>query len=922
MRPLKLTISAFGPYAGTMTLDLDRLGDRGLYLITGDTGAGKTTIFDAIAFALYGEASGSSRSANMFRSKYADPATPTEVELTFLYAGKEYRIRRNPDYERPKTRGEGVTVEKANAELHCPDGRVFTKVREVNEAVSELLGIDHNQFSQIVMIAQGDFQKFLQASTEERIVIFQKLFQTKGYARLQERLKEEASGLKAEIDQNLNDVRRAAGAIACAPDSELQLTADRAAKGELTTEDVLALLDEVIALDQASEATLASEGKDIDRTLEAIHKTETVLSTRKQLQASLDAKRAQLADAEARCASALSVKQAAEEKEAEKTRLQNRAAVLSEALPSYEELETAKAAIEDTRRQQREKEADLSGQNAALEAAQAKLVEQKQALADVSTAGEDVIRLRNEKDAAAARKAEAESLQTAQQSLERQQINLKQAQAEYLRLSDLSKEAAQEYEQKNRQYLDEQAGILAESLQEGEPCPVCGSREHPRIAVKSAHAPTKEEVDLLKDRADRANQKAQTASSSASVLVGQVRTQEESVRAAAEALFGAGADDIPGRTRAELERLIERIAALEAAIAQAREKSERKARLEKAIPETESTISGLQTGIAELTAAKVALEEKQKQQQVQADTIRKKLEYASIDEARAQIAQLETAQKAIRDEQETAQQRYQQASGEKESLLGSIAENEKNLAEQTADDDEDAVRAKKAEAEAAQERIRARMKDVQQRMVKNEDARNRIKENVQAVADKEKQYGWLASLSDTANGTLSGKKEKIRLETYVQMAYFDRIIAKANTRLMIMTDGRYDLKRRTEAGNFRSQSGLELDVVDHYNGSERSVKSLSGGESFLASLSLALGLSDEIQSSAGGIQLDAMFVDEGFGSLDEESLQQAMKALSGLAEGSRLVGIISHVSELKERIDKQIVVTKRRSGGSTAEIVV
>ena len=189
------------------------------------------------------------------------------------------------------------------------------------------------------------------------------------------------------------------------------------------------------------------------------------------------------------------------------------------------------------------------------------------------------------------------------------------------------------------------------------------------------------------------------------------------------------------------------------------------------------------------------------------------------------------------------------------------------------------------------------------------------------LSELEKKYTWLKALSDTANGSVTGK-ERITLETYVQMTFFDRIIERANTRFFIMSGGQYELKRREEADSLRALSGLELSVIDYYNNTERSVKTLSGGESFKASLSLALGLSDEIQSSAGGIQLDTLFVDEGFGSLDEESLQQAMKALTGLTESNRLVGIISHVAELKERIDSQIVVTKERSGGSRARIVV
>ncbi len=203
----------------------------------------------------------------------------------------------------------------------------------------------------------------------------------------------------------------------------------------------------------------------------------------------------------------------------------------------------------------------------------------------------------------------------------------------------------------------------------------------------------------------------------------------------------------------------------------------------------------------------------------------------------------------------------------------------------------------------------------------NKSALQKIKLKSGDLDDYEKRYQWVLPLSNTANGKVAGK-EKIMLETYIQMTYFDRIISRANTRFMVMSGGQYELKRRKEAEDKKAQSGLDLDIIDHYNGTERSVKTLSGGESFKASLSLALGLSDEIQSIAGGIKLDTMFVDEGFGNLDDDSINQAMNALSGLAEGNRLVGIISHVSELKNRIDKQIVVAKEKSGGSKANIIM
>ena len=234
--------------------------------------------------------------------------------------------------------------------------------------------------------------------------------------------------------------------------------------------------------------------------------------------------------------------------------------------------------------------------------------------------------------------------------------------------------------------------------------------------------------------------------------------------------------------------------------------------------------------------------------------------------------------------------------------------------------DADAAGERRNEIVQKRSTLESELRDLHHRTETNREVLRQIEKQSAAIADVEKRLMTIGSLADTANGNLSGR-EKIMLETYVQMAYFDRIIERANTRFMVMSGGQYELKRRREADNNRSQSGLSLDVVDHYNGTERSVKTLSGGESFKASLSLALGLSDEIQASAGGIQLDTMFVDEGFGSLDEESLQQAMRALSGLAEGNRLVGIISHVPELREKIDRQIIVRKDRSGGSRVEVV-
>ena len=294
MRPLRLVLSAFGPYDGRTQLDLDRLGTGGLYLITGDTGAGKTTLFDAITFALYGEASGTNRIATMFRSKYAAPDTPTFVELTFLYQSKEYWVRRNPEYLRPKTRGEGFTAEKANAELHLPDGRVVTKQAEVNRAIADTLGIDCNQFTQIAMIAQGDFLKLLLAPTEERKKIFQKIFRTQLYQKLQERLKGEASKLRGAYDAASASIAQYIAGIACPPDCPPEHPLRMAAEGRLPVSETVLHIQAQIDADRAGQAACREQGQLLDRELEQINADLARAQERQKTQRSLLAARQSL----------------------------------------------------------------------------------------------------------------------------------------------------------------------------------------------------------------------------------------------------------------------------------------------------------------------------------------------------------------------------------------------------------------------------------------------------------------------------------------------------------------------------------------------------------------------------------------------------------------------------------------------------
>ena len=815
MRPLKLTLSAFGPYAGTTTLPLEQLGRGGLYLVTGDTGAGKTTLFDAITYALYDHSSGGVRDGAMLRSKYADPGTPTFVELEFEVRGQRYTVRRNPEYLRPKARGEGFTTEKADAALTYADGRPpVTKAKEVTAAVIDIIGLDYNQFSQIAMIAQGQFTRLLNATTEERSKIFRKLFRTQRYQKLQEALAEENSALtarRAALNAKLDAVLAGISYDAADPEAEVL----GALSAQMPPDAVATLLEGLTARQEAAAAQAADALTALDRQLSRL---QTTLGAAEQAERQRQEVAGELAKAR-----------------------------------STAQLESAKAS---TRRK------TLEALDAALTASEAELA----ALADADTR-------RVELEAEAARLAQRETAlnELARSLTECQHRNTtaRTAQEAYRQAAGRQTEAHSTRDTLERAFLDAQAGLLAQTLEEGAPCPVCGSTHHPAKAHLPRTAPTEVQVNKAKQAAAQADSAAQEASAAAREAL----TREQEGRA---------------QLRKDAEALL----------------PERFTSPEGPVP---LTVSLLKTALAEENDAlhTVQADLKQRQTKNHTDCRRKK----ELEAQRKAQAEQRTALEA----QVTA---AQQASAAAQAAVQTLE------ARQTA---EHTAQPQKIEAlKAEQNELLARRKAL---AVQEKDLNARLLPNRRALADHRKladqrdaldaRWQWVNALASTAGGTLSSK-QKIRLEAYIQMNYLDRILVHANTRLMQMTAGQYELER-IGAENQRSQSGLDLGVIDHYNGTRRSVKTLSGGESFKASL--ALGLSDEVQSTAGGIRLDTLFLDEGFGSLDEESLEQAIRVLSGLTEGDRLVGIISHVAALKDRIDRQVVVHKERSGGSWVEIV-
>ena len=921
MRPIKLVMSAFGPYAGRTELDLSRLGASGLYLITGDTGAGKTTIFDAITFALFGEASGNNREAGMFRSKYAEPDTPTEVELTFEYAGKQYFVKRSPEYERPKSRGEGTVVKAAWAELLCPDGHVITKTREVNRAVTEILGIDRDQFTQIAMIAQGDFLKLLLAPTEERKTIFRKLFHTANYSALQDRLKAESSALAKDYEKACDSIRQYIGGILCREGNALYEEVEKAKSGQLTVEAVLELLEALTRQDEYAVNAWKNELEAKEQSISAITQRLAKAEQQLKMQRSYEESSQKLALARPRLAELKAAKAAVESRKPETEKLRQRVSALKAELPDYEELDSRNALLVRLNGSVEKKEAELSARKETHAALRATLTELNEELSALKDADEKKQALEKQAEALDANLTAETELESALQEIADLEKDLQVKQSAYRAMFAEAEAKKQSYDVIHRMYLDEQAGILAETLEEGVPCPVCGSKSHPLPAVKAEKAPSKEELETAGAAYEKAQKLAAQASEKAGETKAQLLEKKEAVLKTARKLADAETFESIASLLARLKKETgEQRELVSEKLRNETKRVERKKLLEEMIPQKNTVLEELTSGMADLEKALAVSRSEQNALVQRIKELAEKRSFSSKAEAEKEITALSNRISGMDTAITRAVENYQEAEKEIAALKAAKAEAAKAL-EGKSECDSDAEKSRLIQETAEKSTILNKMQSASTGLSTN----RAILENVRARAEEatavESRLTWVKALSSTANGTLTGAR-KIMLETFVQMTFFDRILEKANTRLLVMTGQQYELKRRPTADNNRSQSGLELDVIDHYNGSVRSVKTLSGGESFKASLALALGLSDEIQSSAGGIRLDTMFVDEGFGSLDEESLQQAMRALSGLTEGDRLVGIISHVSELKEKIDKQIVVTKERSGGSRVNIVV
>ena len=923
MKPLKLTMSAFGSYAGKNVIDFTGQ-QQGIFLITGDTGAGKTTIFDAITYALYNQTSGGERNGNMMRSQYAQPETETYVELEFLYRGQTYRVRRNPDYKITKTLKNGKIREQKvphSVELTLPDGTVFPEKKNATDAkIIEILGLTADQFSQIMMIAQGDFLKLLYTKSDERKMIFSKLFRTDIYWKIQENLRRKSMEMDERIQENDRAFEQEKSRIIPLPESE-ELPLDE------LVERLRERLKDALKEQNLRRANVEELNKKITKyeeinklfvSLEKIRRTGKELEAR---QAESKERRQQIENAR-KADKVLVAEQQNLRQQQEVEQSAQAIAKMTETLANDQEMfESLKTQLQEVEAKQKREAADTQKKMLALEqsfpsyeALQNARSEEQQAKKVWEDLGKTSEESFHKKEAGIAALKEQQK---------RQEQVVEQTKKNWEQTSLSASESAKHYEHMYEAFLKEQAGILAENLSAGCPCPVCGSTIHPDPAKLSDHAVTELEVEQAKKTRAAAEEKRDLAYAAFEAE----KTEKQKL---AQAVEKEEADFVLAQTIAKQQRkeAEQNYVSLQKIAEQIREKlvypslaeaKKQYAAMQKALEAAEQEIAKKRQKVSELAEAmntlkgqKLAEEENQKTAKKLA--VKTEKEYAKLLEKSGFVSE-ETYHLAILPERSRSKLEREEKEYESQCLKQQSEQKllEKQVSGKTYADTTELNEQLKAEKQALKEAEKTYM----ELHTAYENDRS-VLQNCAVYLEKgkklESEDQVIKSLSKTANGRLSGSA-KIDFETYIQRQYFKQIIHEANKRLLTMSNHQFILKLKEEANTGRkTNEGLDLSVYSLVTDSERDVKTLSGGESFLAALAMALGLSDIVERSAGAIHPDMMFIDEGFGSLDAQSRQQAIEVLGELAGDSRMVGIISHVTELKEQIDRKLVVNRTDNG--------
>ena len=936
MRPIELKMSAFGPFAGLTTLKLDALGTDGLYLITGDTGAGKTTIFDAIIYALYGEASGNIRTTDMLRSKYANADTATFVELTFVFKDKTYIVRRNPEYLRPSKRGEGrFTKESAKAQLTMPDKEVITGLVSVNNKIIEIIGLNKNQFSQIAMLPQGEFMRLLLADTKQRIEIFREIFDTEPYLLLQDRIKRDANELYRLVSDYKKSMAQYVADVYCDENSEYnQALINIKNDSQMSIKEILDIIDKIIAQDKSCADEYDKAIISIDKGIDQLNSKITIAIQTEKIKDDYKSALTQLNNLTEEYENVYSIYKAECEKDSERNELSLNIEKSSEKLESYELLEKYKKdygkKLDKINNITQDIHEDTNSLNECI-----KQIDNCKKEAEILKNTELEIEKLNSKISDIIKKKEGvEYLKDVFERKIKAVSQADEAKDRYMSAFAAYEEANNRYLKMEKAFFNEQAGIMAAALEEGQPCPVCGSVTHPVPAVAGDEAPTEMQLKKYKIYVEDKSKECSELSSQSGLLSGQAESMNNMFLGSIvnfntqwkEALDNSSDDET---IRVDIIQLLADLGKiLDEAMLEKKNADENISKynnLIKMLSDYDKKVEQFKDKINKSKNELAILSTQNENMQKQISQLEKELGNKDIMQAKKLINDMKLKKVQLDKAYEAAKKQYDEYTINIKTLKNRISDLQKQIShtDKQKTPDIDIPMYEKQLEDMKKERLKLREKKniVDIRIANNEKVYKSIERVNEKSEKSEKHYSWLRTLSDTVNGSLSGKS-RIKLETYVQMSFFDRIIMRANTRFMRLTDGQYELKRSDSKDNYKNQTGLELDIIDHYNGTIRSVKSLSGGEAFEASLSMALGMSDEIQSRSGGIQIDTMFIDEGFGSLDDESLSQAVKVLNSLSSSDRLIGIISHVSVLKDRIDKQIVVSKSKTGGSSAVISV
>ena len=861
MKPVKLTLSAFGSYAGQVEIDFKAV-KNGIFLITGDTGAGKTTVFDGITFALYGTTSGGKRDGKMMRSQYATPSDETYVEYTFQYREEEYTIRRNPEYEREKKRkgkdGNQLTRESPSVELTLPDGTVFRgRMNETNAKIQEIIGLDREQFTQIAMIAQGEFLKLLHASTDDRKKIFSNIFHTSLYWRVEEELGRQTAGLRDELSSLNERVTVLVETVGCGTDETLyEEWSDLKSRKDMALDQILPLLSQIL---EEQEKNLGEVQRKLDE------KEEKVLEENGKL-GRLEAANKSLRERAA-------AEQRIGELKEEQIIQEERREVLSAALRAEKVWQQEEAYKSSAARQKR------------LEERLKQLENELERSREVQIEAERLYGCRR--------------LQFARERIALEQRDLLKHQNDFKEALDELAKRQENARLLQELFLKEQAGILArDHLVPGMPCPVCGALEHPNPAPLPVHPVTEAQVKEAQRESGQASKAAEGKSAAAAgvksrleLLLQQFKSEfpeeSESVgedSAEVKKLFGLSENERRNwdkKCQQEIKSLKQR-----AELAENQRKNGRAAlianqeQLDGHRNEVGEMMGLYESALADSGFSGEEEYRKAYQRPEVCQDLQKRIEDYQIRWNRT-VTELETLQK------HTEGLELVDTSEVKESLQREI----------------------KARQHLLEEKNR-----ISSICSQNRKAEERLQREERQAGRLQKEFLLADNLYRTAAGKLKGKAG-IDFETYVQRQYFQKILAAANKRLLSMSNNQMKLQCRSIGdSSLKGSAGLDLNVYTLATGKSRDVKTLSGGESFMAALAMALGLSDVISASAGSVSIDTMFIDEGFGSLDDETRSRAIQVLQELAGDSRLIGIISHVPEMKENIDRQLFVHKTANG--------